>query len=233
MASITRWVLAHKRTVVLTWVVLTIAGIAASGPASKALDQKFSVPAKEGWETNVAIAKHYRGTGGDTAPLVPVAALPKGKTVDSPGVKAGLARLDGRLGKALPGSRVASYASTGNKAFVSKDGRTTFAIVYPRPDRDSQFGENPRAEKAARHAVEGATVAGARVHLTGFDALQQDSGGSDGPGVLLEAVLGGVGALLVLSFVFASFLAIVPIVTAVVSIMTTFLLLLGLTELTD
>ena len=51
--------------------------------------------------------------------------------------------------------------------------------------------------------------------------------------MLLEAVLGGFGALIVLSFVFASFLAIVPIGMAIVSIMTTFLLLLGLTEFTD
>ena len=72
------------------------------------------------------------------------------------------------------------------------------------------------------------------MHLTGFDALADDSGSdSDGPGVLLEAVLGGFGALIVLTFVFASFLAFVPLMTAVVSIMTTFLLLLGLTEITD
>ena len=71
MAPLTRWVLAHKRIVVVTWLLLLFAGIAASGPASKALDQKFSVPKKEGWETNVAIAKHYRGTGGDTAPSSP------------------------------------------------------------------------------------------------------------------------------------------------------------------
>ena len=51
--------------------------------------------------------------------------------------------------------------------------------------------------------------------------------------MLLEAVLGGFGALVVLSFVFASFLAIVPIGMAIVSIFTTFLLLLGLTEFTD
>jgi RND superfamily putative drug exporter len=49
--------------------------------------------------------------------------------------------------------------------------------------------------------------------------------------VLLEAVLGGAGALAVLTFVFASFLAIVPLLMAIASIMTTFLLLLGLTEL--
>ncbi len=44
----------------------------AAGPATDALDPEFSVPNKEGWETNVPIAQHYRGTGGDTMPLVPV-----------------------------------------------------------------------------------------------------------------------------------------------------------------
>ena len=101
MAPLTRWVLAHKRIVVVTWLVLLFAGIAASGPASDALDQKFSVPNKEGWETNQAIAKHYRGTGGDTAPLLPVVTLPKGQSVTSPQVKAGLAQVDKRLARAL------------------------------------------------------------------------------------------------------------------------------------
>jgi RND superfamily putative drug exporter len=233
LPSITRWVLAHKRVVVSFWILATVAGIMAAGPASDALDQKFSVPKKEGWETNVAIADRYQGTGGDSAPLLPVVTLPKGETVSSPGVKADLARLDTRLERALPRARIASYPSTGDRAFVSDDGRTVFAVVYPPPDPGSQFGENPEAVKAARGALRGATVGGASVHLTGFDALQQESGGSDGPGVLLEAVLGGVGALIVLTFVFASFLAIVPIGMAIASIMTTFLLLLGLTELTD
>jgi putative drug exporter of the RND superfamily len=232
MPSLTRWVLAHKRTVVLTWVVLTIAGIAAAGPASDALEPEFSVPNKEGWEANVAIAERYHGTGGDSAPLVPVVTLPQGKSVDSPGVRAELARLDTRLERALPGARTASYASTGDKTFVSDDGRTTYAIVHPTPDPDSTFGENPRAERAARGALDGLTVAGEPVRLTGFDALAEESGGDEGPGVLLEAVLGAAGALLVLAFVFASFLAFVPLVMAFVSIMTTFLLLLGLTQLT-
>lgn len=233
MSSLTRWVLAHKRTVVVSWILLTIAGIMAAGPASDALTQKFSVPDKEGWETNVAISDRYRDTGGDTPPLVPVVTLPQGKTVDSPGVRAELGKVDQRLERALPNARMASYASTGDRAFVSNDGRTFFAIAYPHADPNSQFGENPEAEKAARSALDGVTVGGAPVHLTGFDALQQESGGDEGPGVLIEALLGGVGALVVLAFVFASFLAIVPIGMAVVSIMTTFLLLLGLTELTD
>ena len=233
MSSLTRWVLAHKRIVVAVWVALTLAGVAAAGPASDALEPEFSVPDKEGWETNVAIAERYRGTGGDTSPLLPVVTLPEGQSVDSAAVKSDLAKVDARLEKALPAARIASYASTGDDTFVSKDGATTFAIVYPQPDPNSAFGENPAAEKAASAALRGATVAGEPVHLTGFDALVEDSGAdNEGPGVLVEAALGAGGALLVLIFVFASFLAVVPLLMAAASIMTTFLLLLGLTELT-
>src|SRR4051794_8723783 len=167
MASLTRWVLAHKRIVTVSWIALTIAGIMAAGPASKALDQKFSVPDKEGWKTSVAIAQHY-GNGADSNPLLPVVALPAGQSVDSPRVKADLRRVDQRLRAALPGARVASYASTADRAFVSKDGHTTFALVWPRMDPDAIFGENTKAEKSVRAALRGQAVAGQPVHLTGF-----------------------------------------------------------------
>ena len=155
MSTLTRWVLAHKKIVVAAWVFLTLAGMAASGPATDALKNEFSVPDKEGWETNVAISERYRGTGGNTAPLLPVVTLPKGETVRSPGVRADLKRLDARLDQALPGARIASFASTGDRTFVSADGRTTFAVVYPQPDPDSAFCEYPWAELAARVAAEG------------------------------------------------------------------------------
>ncbi len=233
MAGLTRWVLAHKRIVTISWILLTIAGVAAAGPATEALEPEFSVPDKEGWETNQVIAANYGGTGGDTAPLLPVVVLPEGESVDSEAVTADLEALDASLAEALPNARIASYASTGDDTFVSSDGTTVFAVVYPQPDPDSAFGENPAAEKAASAALEGASVAGSPVHLTGFDALFEDSGeDADGPSLLIEALIGGFGALLVLIFVFASFLAVVPLLMAIVSIMTTFLLLLGLTEIT-
>jgi RND superfamily putative drug exporter len=234
VSSLTRWVLGHKRIVVAIWVALTIVGIATSGPATDALEPGFSVPNKEGWETNEAIAARYDDTGGDTAPLMPVATLPAGKTVDSPGVKAELAVIDERLREALPGARIASFASTGDRTFVSDDGRTIFSFAYPRPEPNSQWGEAPQAAKAAVRALEGVTVAGAPVRLTGIDALVEDSGAeNEGTGVLLEALIGGFGALLVLIFVFASFLALVPLLIAFVSIMTTFVPLLLLTRVAD
>src|SRR4051812_35916803 len=152
MSGVTRFVLSHKRIVVISWVLLTIAGMAAAGPPSRALDPEFSVPGGEGWETNVAIAQQYRGAGGNSAPLVPVVTLPAGQTVDSPGVRRQLTPLDRRLERAVPGARSASYGSTGDRTFVSRDGRTAYALVYPRPDKNSNFGQNPDAARAARTA---------------------------------------------------------------------------------
>ncbi len=233
MASLTRWVLAHKRIVVAFWVVLTLVGIASAGSSTKALKQKFSVPGKEGWVTNEQIAHKFHNTGGNTSPLVPVVTLPAGETVSSPGVKQELASLEAKVAKTLPGARIAGYAATGNDAFVSKDRRTSFVLAYPTADLKESFGNNPDAARHLTGALKGATVGGAPVHVTGYDALSVQSGGDSGPGVLLEALLGGFGALLVLAFVFASFLAIVPLMMAVVSIMTTFLLVWGLTTITE
>ena len=150
MPSLTRWVLAHKRIVVVGWIALTVAGVAASGPASGRLTNASSVPDKEGWETTLAIARLYdrNGEGGGN-PLLPVVTLPAGTTVDSPGVKAQLAAVDARLRRVLPGTRIASFASTGSRAFVSKDRRTVFALVYPRLAAKSDWGENPQAARAA------------------------------------------------------------------------------------
>jgi RND superfamily putative drug exporter len=227
MTSITRWVLAHKRLVAIFWIAVTVIGIVTVSQATKSFSTQFSVPGREGYETNVAIQRVYH-QGGQYAPIVPVVTLPAGTAVSSPAVRSGLERVTGKLAAALPGARIASYASTGSSAFVSADGRTTFLLAYPLPDNES-FGTNTHAAAKAAAALRGVTIAGAPVHVTGIDALQNQTGGSGGPGVLLESVLGGFGALIVLAFVFASLLAFVPMLMAVVSIMTTFLVLWGVT----
>jgi RND superfamily putative drug exporter len=233
MASLTRWVLAHKRTVVIFWVVLTLIGMGSASSATKSLKQKFSVPGKEGFVTNQQIAHNFHGTGGNGDPLLAVVTLPSGTSVSAPVVEGELRAIESRLRRTLPGTRLAGYASTHNPAFLSSDRHTTFVIAYPPPDPKQAFEANPEAAKHATAALAGATVAGAPVHLTGFDALSVQSGGGKGPGVLLEAMLGGFGALLVLAFVFGSFLAIVPILMAIVSILTTFLVVWGLTTITE
>ncbi len=231
MTSITRWVLAHRRLVTAFWIVVTLVGMATVSKSTGAFSNKFSVPGREGFVTNSKILALYHD-GGRYAPLVPVVTLPAGTTITSPGVRAGLIQIGAKLRHAIPGVRTASYASTGNRAFVSADGRTTFVLAYPPPDNES-FGNNTKAAKRAAAALAGDTIAGAPVHVTGVDALQNQTGGSGGPGVLLESLFGGLGALVVLGFVFASLLAFVPMLMAIVSILTTFLVLWGVTAFTD
>lgn len=232
MQQLTRRVLRHKRAVAISWIVLTVVGMAAAGPASEALDQRFSVPDREGWETSQEILNTF-GNGGETVPLVPVVKLPEGTTVSSPGIRSELRRVEQVTQEAIPGSRVAGFGSTGDRAFASEDGSTAFVYSFA-PRSDDPFGANVDAQRELRDALDGVTVGGAPVQLTGYDALFDSSGeGDDGPGLLLEAVIGGVGALFVLVFVFGSALALVPLAMAICSILVSFLLLWGLTAITE
>jgi putative drug exporter of the RND superfamily len=231
MITITRFALRHRRLVALSWLAVAVAGIVSTGPATRALSDQYSVPGREGYVTNSAITRMF-GNGGDGAPLVAVVTLPAGANVGSAQVRSGLADVGSRIAGAVPHSRIASYASTGNRAFVSRDGRTTFVVAYPPPTPGS-FGQNAQAVSAARAALQDATVAGAPVHLTGLNALSASGQKGGGPGLLAESLLGGLGALLVLAFVFASLMAFVPLIVAVISILASFLLVWALTSVTQ
>ncbi len=228
MATVTRWILRHRFIVAAFWMIVAIIGLANASTATKALSQKYSAPAGyEGVETNNAILHTY-GTGGQS-PIAVVVDLPRGTTVATPGIKAQLAATFAALQAALPGARVESYASTGDRAFVSADGRTTFGLIFPFAAPPSQAPPVGTIERAlAAHPIYGA-----HVYLTGRDLLATPTKQSNSPGVLAETLISSLGALLILILVFGSFLAIVPLVVAFVAIPTTFLLVWGLTAITD
>jgi RND superfamily putative drug exporter len=235
MKTTTRWVLAHKRLVAGFWVLVTLVSFAAVGPAGDALSEEFPLPGREGYETNQRIAAAY-GSGGDVAPIVPVVTLPAGTTVDSPGVKSELEAALAKVQAALPDARAASYASTGDRAFVSEDRRTTFALVYipQRPGLEPGQAEARRAQAA----LAGVTVGGAPVEITGLEALRAAGAAAAGADdtsvtVLLEVLVAGLGALVILAFVFGSLTALVPLVMAAVAIPATFLLVWPLASITD
>src|SRR5437588_12380103 len=89
IASITRWVLAHKRLVVAAWLLITVVGIATVGSSTSSFSKTFSVPGREGFQTNARIA-HIFHNGGDTTPLLSVVTLPKGPSASSPTVRSAL-----------------------------------------------------------------------------------------------------------------------------------------------
>jgi RND superfamily putative drug exporter len=228
MRCLTRWVLTHKLVVVLAWLVLTVAGGVAAGSLGGALSKDFSVAGRAA-RVNARISRQF-GSGGNAGPVVAVVRLPAGATVDQPAPRAQLAAAFGRLAASAPGSRVASLFSTGGHAFVSADGRTTFALIYTRTARDPENQSSLRGIQAAASALR---VEGAPVDVTGMQALVNTGTKQKGTGLLVATLIGALGALAVLAFVFASFLAFVPLMTAVVAILTTMLITRGLAAVTS
>ena len=228
MSALTRFVLRHRLLVALFWAAVTAAAVVSLPSATGALSQHASLPGHAGYRTSQQIEQAY-GNGGLAAPLVPVVTLRPGTTVDSPGVRDELSGVFARIQAAAPSARVVSYPATGDRSLVSTDGRTVFGLVYI----PSVHGDTDDAsDGAVTNVVAASAVAGARMHLTGLDALQSDAGGG-GHGVLAETIIGGVGALVILALVFASFVALLPLVVAIVSIVTTLLLIWALTTVTD
>ncbi len=226
MRRLAEFVLRHRRLVVLAWALLFVAGGATAQHTTSRLTIDFSLPGQPGYETAKKIMAVY-GNGGITQPLIATVTLPDGDASGKPATDA----FD-RVQQALPQVRVVDHARTGDPVFLTADRHTAYALVFfPFPTASSGGFTNPWTERV-HAALEAAAPPGATVAITGYDELGT-GGGTEGPGVLAETLFGGLGALAVLAFVFASFLALVPIVVAAVAILTTFLVLLGVTYVTD
>ncbi|WP_433718830.1 MMPL family transporter [Actinoplanes sp. CA-051413] len=215
MNALSRFVVAHRWWVLVSWLLLAAVGGFAAPKATAALSYDFSLPGQDGYETNKVITERF-GSGGDFSPILLVIADPGDP---APVVQAATA--------AVPGARILSPAD--EPALRAPDGRTSVVVVYPAP------GPGPEPYVAALPALrQVAASAAVPVTVTGKDVLESgedgDSGGAD---VLVETIAGGTGALLVLLLVFGSVLALMPLLIAAASILTTFLIVWGITGVTD
>jgi RND superfamily putative drug exporter len=223
--TLARLVLRHRLLVVLGWLVLLVAGGMAAGPVTDRLTFDFSLPGQPGYEAEEQLIQTFGASTADT--LVPVVTVPEGSTVAERADD--VAAVFDAVRTALPQARVVDLASTGDARFVTDDGRSAFALVQGPMPQGFEPGIQVQLEPVLQQA---AAQAGLDPGLTSY-VLLSAGGETEGPSVLVETLFGAVGALAVLLFVFASFLALVPLVIAAVSILTTFLLVLGLTYLTD
>ena len=225
MDRLTRFVLRHRALVALAWLVAMVAGGATAGVTTQRLAFDFSMPGQPGYETDRQLLAVY-GNGGSTPPYVVTVTADGGVESRRADVQAVL----DQLREAAPESRVVDAVSAADPSFTTRDGRTTYALVYAPPP--VSFAPPPVEERLRAVAEQAGEQSGLDVTLSGYQILAA-GGDSEGPSVLTETLLGGVGALLVLLFVFASLLAFLPLLVAAVSILSTFLVVLGLTYLTD
>jgi putative drug exporter of the RND superfamily len=217
-------VIRRRRWIVLGWIALTLFGLFTTTRLADRWFESFSIPGYSAYEANQRALKTFGN--GEQAPLVAVF-----RTTGDVTKAKGINKAIEKAASVNPGSRTSSYFSTGSKVYVSKDRHTAFAEIYP-PGQPG-FSSNVHI-KRVRAALKQAAPPGVTVHLTGRDPVQEDIGGSEGPSLAIEIMIGGIGALLVLLFVFGTLTAVaLPIVIAATSILTTFSLVWLLTYVTD
>jgi RND superfamily putative drug exporter len=229
MKSITSFSLRHRRLVALVWIALTVVGVLTVSSATGALTHNQAAPGTAGYDANEHLKERF-GLDGHEQPTIAVLHLPAGEGMNTAAGRAiaaktfAAANQAGHLG-------VADYANTGNPKLVSADKRTTWALIdMPNPDEAPGAGVIDRIAPAL-HA---AAPAGTTVEVTGYEQLQSsEGGGGGGPSLLVETLIGAAGALVILAFVFTSWVAILPLLMALPSILTTFVLVLGLTKVTE
>ena len=228
MTALTRFVLRHKLLVVLFWAAVTAAGIATVGGTTHRMTNSFAMPG-QAFRVDSQIARQYRN-GGSQAPYVPVLTAPAGQRITAPATAAVTGHAFAALARAVPGVRIADYATTRDRAFITRDGRSTFALVFTAPA--AGFGGSSLGPVISR-ALAAAVPPGWHAGVTGLPLLANGKpAAAKGTSVMAEAMIGALGALAILALVFASFLALLPLLIGGISVLATFLVVGGLTEVT-
>ncbi|MDQ1540318.1 MAG: putative drug exporter of the superfamily [Actinomycetota bacterium] len=224
MDALSRWVTRHRLIVGLSWLAITIIGVLLAPSVSGRLKSGTHLHSAA-YTADVQIAKQYGGATSN--PGVLTLNLPAGQTVQSPGVQAELKAVDAGLVKAAPTLRTVSFASTGSPTLVGSGGTSTVVLAYPpKQGDDIDASAVDKLTHAAKAAAPGLTV-----HGTSLKALESGSTTSGNSSVLVELLVGALGALVVLAWVFGSFLALLPLMMALISVLTMQLFIYGLSYL--
>ena len=223
MDTVFAWVLKHRRWVLVTWLLVTVAGAAVAPSVGGRLQSGFAL-SSPGFAANQALGKEFGGAGSN--PSVLLIDLPAGTTVTTPAGLRAVAAVEAKVPRSQ-GIRAISYATSHDPSLVAKGGRATVVLLFPA--RAGTDVVDPAVmdtlAAAARQAVPGTTTS-----LTGVEQLSAGSS-AGGSSVLTEVLIGSLAALVILAWVFGSIIAFVPLLTALVSILTMLLAVDGLTRL--
>jgi RND superfamily putative drug exporter len=224
LRSLADFVLAHRRLVMLSWVLLLVAGLVASGPLNKRWSLDWSLPGQPGYETTQKIVEKYGNTS-DAGTSLLVVNLPEGQTTATAQQQVSAAFEATRAEFKEQNIRVVDYSTTGDPIFNTSDGKTTYAMMFaPMPTDFSAAPVSKQVQESLQKALPETKVTATGVNeLTIVDTEEQDSS------VFIETMVAALGALAILAWVFASFLALIPLMVAAVSICTTLLIVLAVT----
>ena len=154
MPALTRFVLRHKALVALLWLVVAVAGVMTVGGTTHRMTNDFSMPG-QAFTVDNQIVREY-GNGGSQAPYVPVLTVAPGERVTDPAVAAETGRVFAAIRESVPSVRMTDFSTSRDGQFVTRDDRTTFALVFTAPA--TGFG-GPDAGAAIARAMAAALAA--------------------------------------------------------------------------
>ena len=228
LAAWARWCATHPWRVVVGWVGIVAVLIGLVATVGGELRDEFSIPGSETQKATDLIESEFASEQGGV--LNVVFAAPEGERLDTPEREAAIGEAIARLKSAefKPTADAAGLTSVGDPfsdQTFSDDGRIAYAEAqFSETIEDEDRDTVVAVQDAVRETVE---PAGVTVEYNGeaeFPPVEQGT----------SEMLGLLAAILVLLFVFRTFVAmIIPIALAIVALATAFLLLFILAGMTD
>ncbi|WP_049806901.1 MMPL family transporter [Pseudofrankia inefficax] len=203
------------------WLAVFVVGLVLAPTVSGRLRSGLAL-SSPGFTANENLARQFGGAG--INPSVLLLTFPKGTTADAPGATAALRAVEATIPHDQ-GIRSVSYLTTHAPALLGAGHQSTVVLLYP-ADAQTDTVDTAVMDRLAHAAT--TALPGTRTDVTGVEQLAA-GGGSGGTSVLVEVVIGAALALVILAWVFGSFLAVLPLLTGLVSIVTMLLAVLGLT----
>jgi RND superfamily putative drug exporter len=203
-----RWVLAHRRRVVVGWVALLVVAMAASHAAKPHYVNNLALPGTDSQRATDLLKRSFASQAGDTDQIVLHAR--NGRITDA-AVRARVAPVLARIARLNHVTGVVSPFTGAGARAISADGQTAFALVT----FDQRADALPKAAvDRVIDVARAARTAGLQVELGGR-AIQE----ANRPSLGAATAIGLVAAILILLLTFGSLLAAgLPLITALLGL---------------
>jgi putative drug exporter of the RND superfamily len=210
VAAVAARVLAHRRVVVIGWVVLLIAALGASGAVGSKFANNFSLPGTESQRAADLLARDFPAQAGDSDQIV--LAVNNGSVTDA-AVRARVTSMLSAVSKLPHVTGVISpYAATKGSAEISANGKVAFATVTF--NEKANLLPASAIEKVISVAKSAALSSQLQVALGGL-AIEQ----AQKPSFGAATAIGLLAAMIILFVTFGSFIGMgLPIITALLGL---------------
>ena len=213
MIGLTRWCIAHRRWVVVGWVLVAIATTVIASGVGRQYANNFALPGTEAQRVVDLLSSEFKSQSGDIDTIVFHTSQ---GTVESPQVRRAIIPLLAHV-RRMPHvvSVISPYGPAGAVA-ISKDGRTAFATINYAKRANLLPSNTGQPVISAVNRVNASHIPGLQV-AAGGQVIETAQGFSVGP----ATTVGVMAALIILLLTFGSLIAAgMPLVTAGLGLIT-------------